>query len=334
MKSFVACILLGAVLASALSPSALWTQWKVDYQRKYASAEEDSARFAIFKENVNKVNRLNRESPGTKFALNKFADLSSEEFKKYYLNSQAPSADAAWPIAPKCSEAEVKANPDSYDWRDHGAVTEVKDQGQCGSCWAFSTTGNVEGQWFLAGNTLIELSEQNLVDCDHECMQYQGEQVCDQGCDGGLMPNAFSYIMKNGIESESDYSYTGMDGTCQFNKKKSVAKVSNWTMVSGDETQMATFLVKNGPVAVAVDAEEWQFYWEGVLYIPCGTELDHGVLVVGYGTETDIFFEQMPYWIIKNSWGADWGESGYIRIERGVGQCGVNLFPCSAIVSH
>jgi len=332
--SVFACVVLGAVFASAVTPSSLWTQWKLDYQKTYTSAAEDAGRFAIFKENMNKVNKLNKENPRTKFALNKFADLSTEEFKKFYLNSKAPSADPSWPVAPKYSESEVKANPDSWDWRDHGAVTEVKDQGMCGSCWAFSTTGNLEGQWFLAGNTLTELSEQNLVDCDHECMQYQGENVCDQGCDGGLMPNAFTYIEKNGIESESDYPYTGADGTCQFNKKKSVAKVSNWTMLSSDETQMATWLVKNGPIAVAVDATEWQFYWEGVLYIPCGTELDHGFLIVGYGTETDIFFEQMPFWTIKNSWGAGWGEDGYIRIERGVGQCGVTLFPCSSIVSH
>jgi len=110
------------------------------------------------------------------------------------------------------------------------------------------------------------------------------------------------------------------------------AKISNWTMVSGDETQMQAFLYNRGPIAIAVAADAWQFYYAGVFYLPCGTALDHGVLLTGWGVETDIFFQNMPYWIIKNSWGADWGESGYIYLERGVGQCGVNLFPCSSIV--
>jgi len=329
----LACVI--AVLAVAGRPptdETLFQQFKLKYDKQYATPAEESIRFQIFTRNLKTIANLNAAYPKATFGATKFADLSHQEFKDTYLSTHTLERDPAWPTAPLYSSAEVEALPDSWDWRDHGAVTAVKDQGQCGSCWAFSTTGNMEGQWFLAGNTLPELSEQNLVDCDHECMQYQGQQVCDQGCDGGLMPNAFEYIIQNGIESENDYPYTGADGTCQFDSKKVVAHASNYTMISGDETQMAAWLVKNGPIAIAVDAEPWQFYIGGVYYLPCGTSLDHGVLLVGYGVETDIFDQTMPYWIIKNSWSSDWGESGYIRVERGVGLCGLNLFPCSAII--
>jgi len=267
--------------------------------------------------------------------MNLFGDMSKEEFKNKML-SKKPMNDFInpnWPVAPLYSKEEVASIPTSFDWRTKGAVTHVKNQGQCGSCWSFSTTGNVEGQHFLAGNKLVTISEQNLVDCDHQCMIYDGQQACDAGCDGGLMPNAFEYIIKNkGIDSEDSYPYEGFDSTCRYKKSNSVATVKNWTMVSSDEGQMATYLYNHGPISIAADAQEWQFYVGGVFYIPCGTSLDHGILIVGYGVETDIFDQTMPYWIVKNSWSSDWGDSGYIYIERGVGECGVNLFPCSSIV--
>jgi len=265
--------------------------------------------------------------------VTKFADLTQEEFKKYYLNGKPFVADPNWPVYPAYPESELQALPQTFDWRTMGAVTGVKDQGACGSCWAFSTIGNLEGQHFLAGHKLIGLSEQNLVDCDHHCMEYQGESVCDQGCEGGLMPNAFQYVIGNGgIDTESSYSYTGFDGTCTFNKANIGAQITNWTLVSGNETQMAAFLVNNGPVSVAVDALEWQFYVGGIFDFPyCGTSLDHGVLAVGFDHGDNILFEDTPFWWIKNSWGDDWGYSGYIKLERNEGLCGVNMFPCSGL---
>jgi len=282
----------------------------------------------IFKANKARIAQLNQNGAGhVQFGVNKFADMTPEEFKATYLNKVQAKRTADMPVA---DDLNVQDIPDSFDWRDKGAVTAVKDQGNCGSCWAFSSTGNMEGQWFLAGNTLVSLSEQNLVDCDHECMNYDGEQSCDAGCDGGLQPNAYEYVIKTGgIDTEASYQYEGYDDTCRFSAASVGAKFRNWTMVSQDETQMAAFLVANGPIAIAADAEEWQFYVGGVFYLPCGTSLDHGILIVGYGSETDIFGQTMPFWIIKNSWGADWGESGYLRVERGVGRCGVNLFASS-----
>jgi len=267
------------------------------------------------------------------FKANKFGDLTSEEFKKMYLTKQPIVRDSSLPIASEYTSEVINALPTSFDWRPKGAVTPVKDQGQCGSCWAFSATGNMEGQWFLAGHNLTGLSEQNLVDCDHECTNYDGQSSCDQGCDGGLQPNAYEYVIKSGgIDTENSYPYQGMDNTCNFQPSTIGAKISNFTMVSSDENQMAAYLIKNGPLAITANAEEWQFYFGGVFYVPCMTSLDHGILIVGYGVETDIFDQTMPFWIVKNSWGADWGESGYLRIERGTGKCGLNQYVSSSIV--
>jgi len=159
------------------------------------------------------------------------------------------------------------------------------------------------------------------------------QQSCDAGCDGGLMPNAYDYVISNGgIDTEVSYPYLGYDNTCSFASKNVGAKISNYTMVSSNETQMAAYLVKHGPLSIAANAEEWQFYIGGVFYLPCMSSLDHGILIVGYGVETDIFDETMPFWIVKNSWGEDWGESGYLRIERGTGKCGLNQYVSSSIV--
>jgi len=156
----------------------------------------------------------------------------------------------------------------------------------------------------------------------------------NEGCNGGLMDSAFQYIIGvGGQELESSYPYTAQDGSCQFDKTKIVAKISNYTDLPNDEGKMATWLYGNGPISVAVDAETWQFYVAGVLAdLPCGTQLDHGVLATGYGTETDMFGFKLDFWVIRNSWSASWGESGYIRIQRGIGMCGIDLDPCSSVV--
>jgi len=329
LRSAVFLLLAGAIcIAFCATDEEDFQAFVTTYNKKYKDLNEISQRFEIFKANKVRIAQLNQQAAGrTQFAINKFADLTKEEFKASKMSKVSAKRNPEMPVA---DDMNVQAIPDSFDWRDKGAVTGVKDQGQCGSCWAFSATGNMEGQWFLAGHTLTSLSEQNLVDCDHECMTYEGEQSCDAGCDGGLQPNAYHYVIATGgIDTESSYQYEGYDDTCRFSAASVGAKFSNWTMISQDEDQMAAYLVANGPIAIAADAEEWQFYFGGVFYIPCGTELDHGILIVGYGTETDIFDQTMPFWIIKNSWGADWGESGYIRVERGAGLCGLNLFASS-----
>lgn len=286
----------------------------------------------MFRSNLRRIENLNAQKSSATFAVNKFGDLTAQEFKALYTMKTSVVRDPSWPVESDFNEDFVEALPTSFDWRNKGAVTGVKDQGQCGSCWAFSAVGNMEGQNFLAGNPLVGLSEQNLVDCDKECMNYQNQQTCDAGCDGGLMPNAFEYVIKNGgIDSEASYPYLGYDNTCAFNKNSIGATIKSWSMVSSNETQMWASLVANGPISIAVDATEWQFYFAGIFDFPfCGTSLDHGVLIVGVDHSDNILFEDTPYWIIKNSWGSDWGHQGYIYLERNEGLCGVNLFPCSS----
>jgi C1A family cysteine protease len=201
---------------------------------------------------------------------------------------------------------------DAIDWRSKGAVTPVKNQGQCGSCWSFSTTGSLEGALFLKTGKITPLSEQNIMDCDS----------VDQSCNGGLMDNAFEWIEKNGgVCSEADYPYEGADGSC----KTSCTKVPGTTIKSyvdvakTEDALMAA--VAQQPTSIAVNANMfWQLYSGGVLSALCGAKLDHGVLAVGYGTDGK------DYWKVKNSWGSSWGESGYIRVQRGKGgsgECGI-----------
>jgi len=304
---------------------AFVTKYEKNYERS-----EMSKRFKIFQENLLRIEELNAKNSSAIFGVNQFADLSQEEFRTMYLSTHVPMREVNWPVAPMLPPSKVKTVPDTWDWRDHGAVTDVKDQGSCGSCWAFSTTGNVEGQWALAGNQLVGLSEQNLVDCDQVC----SNGSCDSGCEGGLMSNAFTYIMQNGgIDTESSYPYQGVDGSCHYSASNIGAKVKNWTFVPSDETQMKAYTYNQGPISIAVDATLWQFYIEGIFDFPwCGSDLDHGVLIVGYGNGLNLFWEPTDFWTIKNSWGTSWGESGYIRMARGEAMCGVTLFPCTSFV--
>jgi len=207
--------------------------------------------------------------------------------------------------------------PDSFDWRDQGAVTNVKDQGNCGSCWAFSTTGSTEGCHFLKTKKLVSLSEQNLLDCSSD--------YGNQGCEGGLMTDAMDYIIANlGIDTEKAYPYKTEDSpTCSFSKGNVGASLKSYKNVpEGDENALQQ-AVSEGPTSVAIDASHpsFQFYSHGIYDEPrcSAVDLDHGVLVVGWGTNDD-----GDYWIVKNSWAASWGQSGYIWMSRNKNnQCGI-----------
>ena len=199
---------------------------------------------------------------------------------------------------------------DSVDWVAKGAVTPVKNQGQCGSCWAFSTTGSTEGAYQIATGKLLYFYEQELVDC--------AGSYGNQGCNGGLMDNGFKYLESKGDALESKYPYTGKSGSCSSSKSSNPAlaagKVTSFNDVTSDSVPQMEAAVSKGPVSVAIEADQsgFQFYKSGVFSGACGTNLDHGVLVVGYGTDSG-----KDYWKIKNSWGTTWGDQGYIRVIKG-----------------
>jgi cathepsin F len=277
---------------------------------------ENGMRRAIYEANVAKIASLDKMMDGADYGINEFAHLTSDEFRTQRMGLRGTDSHGCATTTTMDSDATV----DSIDWRAKGAVTPVKNQGACGSCWAFSTTGDIEGTHFLATGKLVSLSEQDLVDCDHNG---------DQGCNGGLPTQAMqSVITAGGIEAETDYPYEGRDGTCTFSKSKVAVTISNYTCLPQDEAQMAAFIEKNGPVSIGINANTLQFYMGGIADpwdVLCSrTHLDHGVLIVGFGTENN-----KPFWIVKNSWGEGWGEKGYFRIIRGTNKCGL-----ANMVSH
>ncbi|KAI3777465.1 hypothetical protein L1987_47265 [Smallanthus sonchifolius] len=308
--------------------------FKSKFGRTYATQEEHDYRLTVFKSNLRRAKRHQLLDPTAQHGVTKFSDLTPAEFRKKYLGLKNPlklpsDANKA-PILP------TSDLPEEFDWRDKGAVTAVKDQGSCGSCWSFSTTGALEGSHFLQTGELISLSEQQLVDCDHECDPAEYNS-CDSGCNGGLMNNAFEYILKaGGLQKEADYPYTGKDGTCKFDNSKIAASVSNFSVITTDEDQIAANLVAYGPLAIGINAAWMQTYIGQVScpYICSKLNLDHGVLLVGYGSAgyAPLRFKEKPYWIIKNSWGADWGEDGYYKICSGYNSCGMDNM-VSAVVS-
>lgn len=314
-----------------------------EYGRNYiADSSEYKYRFEVFTENLKRISREQENSPSSVHGINMFADRTTEEFRQFTgYNNKLNTKDVqrvclAKGVPPPLLD--TSDLPDSIDWRDHNppVVTGVKNQGSCGSCWTFSAVGNIEGQWALAGNKLVSLSEQSIVDCSKGCCTHDGTRVCNNGCSGGWQWVAYDDMGKlGGVPSESDYSYKGVAGKCAMSSKTPVAKIANYTCITApdgsgaDPAQMAAWLVKNGPMAFAMDVSSIGSYRGGV-WDPksCSTtNLDHALLIVGYGT-----LSGKDYWIIKNSWGASWGEKGYVRMIRGRGACGINNAVNSVVV--
>ncbi|KAG9445527.1 hypothetical protein H6P81_011655 [Aristolochia fimbriata] len=303
----------------------LYQRWRSHHTVTRDLAEKKD-RFEAFKKNVMYIHSFNKKDAPYKLKLNKFGDMTNEEFRKYYagyINSRRRKVIISSDVEEGrlfMYDDKVTEVPTSVDWRAKGAVTAIKDQGQCGSCWAFSTVVGVEGINAIKTKKLISLSEQQLVDCDN---------TQNQGCNGGWMELAFDYIQKNGgITTESNYPYTASDGRCIKSKEKShVVSIDGHQTVPPNDEAALLKAAANQPISVAIDAggEDFQFYSEGVFAGACGTDLDHGVAVVGYGATTD----RTKYWIVKNSWGTEWGEKGYIRMQRDVpakeGLCGIAM---------
>jgi len=297
----------------------MFAQWKLAHAKTYSSSAEEETRFTAWSANYDWVQAHNMIPENTyTVGMTVFADLTQQEFAA--LNSGC-TFDKIVPGTSNDSHS-VGANPTSVDWRTNGAVTPVKNQGQCGSCWAFSTTGALEGLNAIKKGSLVSFSEQQLVDCSGS--------YGNMGCNGGLMDYAFQYVAAKGIEPESVYPYTAKQGTCKYSATATVFKNTGFTDVPSKNNAALETAVAQQPVSVAIEADQsvFQLYTSGVLNsASCGTSLDHGVLAVGYGTTS----AGQAHWIVKNSWGTSWGEQGYVRLAKvatsGAGICGIALQP-------
>ena len=333
MNKFLLVLVLALAACNADLDKLLFQQFQKfikKYHKKYESINEFLARYEVFKRNV--MATFKEENLGYRTGITKFSDLTQQEFAKTYLNL---NYDAMAMANFEPTIVKVKnAAPDAWNWKDQGVVSDVKDQGSCGSCWAFSTMGNLEGLYALEKGVVKTFSEQQLVDCD----------TLDSGCNGGLMEYSFTWLKDNGgFNLDTDYPYKGTKQACKSDSSKYVdMKVtgykklangySNWDCV--DEDGIKEFLYATGPLSVTLNANPLQTYSSGILdktAAQCPTSgLNHAVTMVGYGTDSA---SGKDYWLVKNSWGKSWGESGYFRIRRGNGTCGINCYITTATVS-
>jgi KDEL-tailed cysteine endopeptidase len=297
-----------------------FTNFQERFSKRYETFQELELRFEIFRENVRTIVLHNLDSnQNFTMGINQFTDLTSGEFKEMYASGLKTEVGS---YGCKSFSSSASNAPASVDWRNEHAVTSVKDQGQCGSCWTFSATGAIEGAWAISTGQLIDLSEQEMVDCA------TGISYGSHGCNGGQMEGAFKFVIANGQCSLASYPYTAKDGSCQ--KCTAVAQITSCSDVKPNDQISLKAAVSQQPVAVAIEADTryFQSYSSGILTsTSCGTSLDHGVLVVGYGEENG-----QKYWLVKNSWGTSWGDKGYVKIARSestndAGICGIAMDP-------
>jgi len=314
-KVLILCVLIGVTLAISFKDAK---QEFNKFQKKYNktfSANEVGYRFQIFQENLARAEKLQKLNPMARFGVTQFSDLSPEEFSKYYLmpnvnftrDYKAPPAKVDFSVKAKS----FSPDPTNWDWSQQGVCTPIYNQGQCGSCWAFSATETIESYYAIQGGSLTQLSMEQIVDCD----------TTDHGCGGGMPSSAYSYVQSaGGIDSYSSYPYSaesGQAGSCKFSSSSVVTNVASSSTISG-ESGLYSQASSAGPVSVCVDASSWSSYQGGVL-TTCGNTVDHCVQLTGYAK----YGQSGSYWIVRNSWGSSWGESGFIWLAIGQDLCSV-----------
>lgn len=340
--SFVAFCALLAVSVSAsiqLTESEYkqkFSEFLATYPKPYANSPEVEYRFSVFKNNLQRAYAYGLNDPSAQYSVTQFSDMTPEEFNQMYLSKTRTPEEMRKSnkhIKPATSERKYKDLPETFDWREKGAVAPVKNQGSCGSCWAFSTVANIEAYSFLKTGSLQRFSEQALVDCDHTC-EDDHPTDCNAGCNGGLMHLSLQFIHGNGLPLENDYPYTGRDGSCKFHYGNgSAVEINGFQFASEDADEIGSFLMEHGALSVAINAQWLQFYTSGISdpYLCNPKGLNHGVTIVGFGSGKNMFGSQVPYWIVKNSWGSSWGEHGYFKIRRGKNTCGIESYVVTAI---
>jgi cathepsin L len=307
-----------------------FTNFQDRFSKRYENIQEMETRFQIFRTNLSNIILHNLDNTQNfTMGINQFTDLTPQEFKDQYVGGLKTEVGS---YGCKSFSSSASGAPSSVDWRNKGVVNPVRDQGQCGSCWAFATTANAESVWAISSGKLLDLSEEFLVDCA------TGAGYFNMGCNGGQPDSAFKYMINNGQCTESSYPYkagtTKTAGTCQKCTSAGVSFSGCYDVASKDQVSLMAAVAKH-PVVIAIEADTryFQSYSGGILDSPkCGTTLDHAVEIIGYGTENGV-----DYWNVRNSWGSSWGENGYFRVKKtsstnDIGICGVAAEPSFLVV--
>lgn len=319
LAAFAVISLIGVCMFVSSSKSAISSIIEAEehefrsYMNKFSKSYSESeylTRFQNFRDNQVFIRKFNSDQSDVILAANKFADMTFEEFKSKYLK---PKTLKASPV--EIIDLDLEAANSTVDWRARGVLTPVKDQGQCGACWAFSATGAIEAAWAIAHKQVISLSEQQLVAC----------ATANKGCGGGSASEAFKYVIENGgINTEVAYPYLEENSTCNTTlEEEKVVNITSFAGVMPNNYKALMVAVTNQPTTTGVENNiQWMHYSSGIITQGCGNDINHDTLTVGYDSTAAI-----PYWIVKNSYGSDWGIEGYIQIAMspGVGVCGINM---------